>query len=64
VIVEDIVSRIGRGVPPQEAGLASGKQYALPLLISSITTVAAFLPLLLLSGHQENMRSHWRPLRL
>ena len=50
VIVEDIVSRIGRGVPPREAGLASGEQYALPLLISSITTIAAFLPLLLLSG--------------
>lgn len=33
VIVEDIVSRIGRGVPPEEAGLASGAQYALPLLI-------------------------------
>ena len=43
VIVEDIVSRISRGVPPQEAGLASGEQYALPLLISSITTIAAFL---------------------
>lgn len=50
VIVEDIVSRIGRGVPPQEAGLASGEQYALPLLISSITTIAAFLPLFLVSG--------------
>src|SRR6202022_2029859 len=50
VIVEDIVSRIGRGVPPQEAGLASGEQYALPLLISSVTTVAAFLPLFLLPG--------------
>jgi multidrug efflux pump subunit AcrB len=50
VIVEDIVSRISRGVPPQEAGLASGEQYALPLLISSITTIAAFLPLLLLAG--------------
>ena len=50
VIVEDIVSRIGRGMPPQEAGLASGEQYALPLLISSVTTIAAFLPLLLLSG--------------
>ena len=50
VIVEDIVSRVGRGVPPREAGLASGEQYALPLLISSITTIAAFLPLFLLSG--------------
>ena len=61
VIVEDIVSRIGRGVPPQEAGLASGEQYALPLLISSITTIAAFLPLLLLSGASANMRSRSRP---
>src|SRR6202023_105834 len=50
VIVEDIVSRIGRGMPPEEAGLASGEQYAFPLLISSITTVAAFLPLFLLAG--------------
>lgn len=50
VIVEDIVSRIGRGAPAQAAGFASGEQYALPLLISSITTIAAFLPLFLLSG--------------
>ena len=50
VIVEDIVSRIGQGMPAKEAALASGQQYAFPLLISSITTVAAFLPLFLLSG--------------
>jgi multidrug efflux pump subunit AcrB len=50
VIVEDIVSRIERGGPAREAGFASGEQYALPLLISSITTIAAFLPLFLLSG--------------
>lgn len=50
VIVEDIVSRIGRGMAPDAAGLASGEQYALPLLISSITTIAAFLPLMLLPG--------------
>jgi multidrug efflux pump subunit AcrB len=50
VIVEDIVSRMGRGAPAQAAGLASGEQYALPLLISSVTTVAAFLPLFLLPG--------------
>ena len=50
VIVEDIVSRIDRGTPAHEAGLASGGQYALPLLISSVTTIAAFLPLFLLSG--------------
>ena len=50
VMVEDIVSRVGRGMPAQEAGLAAGEQYALPLLISSVTTIAAFLPLFLLSG--------------
>lgn len=50
VIVEDIVSRINRGIPAEAAGLASGEQYAFPLLIASITTVAAFLPLFLLSG--------------
>ena len=52
VIVEDIVGQIGRGVAPNEAALASGQQYAFPLLVASITTVAAFLPLFLLSGAQ------------
>jgi multidrug efflux pump subunit AcrB len=50
VIVEDIVSQIGRGISAHRAALASGGQYALPLLVSSVTTVAAFLPLFLLSG--------------
>ncbi len=50
VIVEDVVGQIGRGVPARQAALASGSQYAFPLLVSSITTVAAFLPLFLLSG--------------
>ncbi len=50
VIVEDIVSRAGQGTPAKEAALAAGQQYAFPLLVSSVTTVAAFLPLFLLSG--------------
>ncbi|RZN26337.1 efflux RND transporter permease subunit [Bradyrhizobium sp. Leo121] len=50
VIVEDIISRVGRGMPPTDAALASGQQYAFPLLVSSVTTVAAFLPLFLLPG--------------
>jgi multidrug efflux pump subunit AcrB len=50
VIVEDIMSRIGRGAPAKDAALAAGQQYAFPLLVSSVTTVAAFLPLFLLSG--------------
>lgn len=50
VMVEDIMSRAGGGVSANEAALATGRQYALPLLVSSVTTVAAFLPLFLLSG--------------
>ena len=50
VIVEDIMSRIDLGAPTKDAALAAGQQYALPLLVSSVTTVAAFLPLFLLSG--------------
>jgi multidrug efflux pump subunit AcrB len=50
VIVEDIIARTNAGVPAKDAAIASGKQYAFPLLVSSVTTVAAFLPLFLLSG--------------
>jgi multidrug efflux pump subunit AcrB len=50
VVVEDIMSRISQGIPAQDAALAAGQQYAFPLLVSSVTTVAAFLPLFLLSG--------------
>ena len=50
VMVEDIMSRIDLGAPAKDAALAAGQQYAFPLLVSSITTVAAFLPLFLLSG--------------
>jgi multidrug efflux pump subunit AcrB len=49
-IVEDIMSRVDNGVPANDAALAAGEQYAFPLLVSSVTTVAAFLPLFLLSG--------------
>src|ERR1700694_5859893 len=50
VMVEDIMSRVGQGIPAQDAALSAGQQYAFPLLVSSVTTVAAFLPLFLLSG--------------
>ena len=50
VIVEDIMSRIDLGAPANDAALAAGQQYAFPLFVSSVTTVAAFLPLFLLSG--------------
>lgn len=50
VIVEDMDSRIRAGATRVEAAMAAGGQYTLPLLIASITTVAAFLPLFLLDG--------------
>ena len=50
VMVEDIKSRLDRGSPAKDAALEAGEQYAFPLLVSSVTTVAAFLPLFLLSG--------------
>jgi multidrug efflux pump subunit AcrB len=43
-------SRIRAGATRVEAAMAAGGQYTLPLLIASITTVAAFLPLFLLDG--------------
>ena len=50
VIVEDMDSRIRAGATRRDAAVAAGAQYTLPLLIASITTVAAFLPLFLLDG--------------
>lgn len=50
VVVEDIQGRIGRGVDPEEAALAAGRQFFVPLAVASITTVSAFLPMLILDG--------------
>ncbi|GFE66195.1 efflux RND transporter permease subunit [Litoreibacter roseus] len=50
VIIEDMDRRIREGAARKEAALAAGRQYTLPLLIASITTVSAFLPLFLLDG--------------
>lgn len=50
VIIEDMQRRISGGQSRQDAALAAGGQYTLPLLIASTTTVAAFLPLFLLDG--------------
>lgn len=52
VIVEDILRRVQAGAERAEAALAAGKQFAVPLLISSMTTVFAFMPLLLLQGSE------------
>lgn len=50
VIAEDIRVRIERGVDRFTAAKASGSTLAIPLLTSSLTTVFAFLPMLLIPG--------------
>ncbi|MEO1282925.1 MAG: efflux RND transporter permease subunit, partial [Pseudomonadota bacterium] len=50
VVVEDIEGRIARGVPPEQAALDAGGQYVVPLGIASITTISAFIPMVLIDG--------------
>ncbi|MEM9332779.1 MAG: efflux RND transporter permease subunit [Pseudomonadota bacterium] len=50
VVVEDIQKRIANGEEPRAAALASGSQFFTPLGVASITTVSAFVPMLILDG--------------
>lgn len=50
VILEDIYYRMARGMPAIEAATAAVTSVGLPVLASVLTTVAAFLPLILLPG--------------
>ena len=50
VVVEDIQGRIARGVPPDEAATGAGKQFFIPLGVASVTTVSAFIPMLIMDG--------------
>ncbi|MGI9353395.1 MAG: efflux RND transporter permease subunit, partial [Rhizobiaceae bacterium] len=50
VVVEDIQKRISNGEAPREAALLAGKQFFTPLGVASITTVSAFVPMLILDG--------------
>ncbi|MEM9725411.1 MAG: efflux RND transporter permease subunit [Pseudomonadota bacterium] len=50
VVVEDLEGRIGRGEDPDTAARAAGAQFFTPLGVASITTISAFLPMLLLEG--------------
>ncbi|MEM1362772.1 MAG: efflux RND transporter permease subunit [Pseudomonadota bacterium] len=52
VVVEDIDGRTDAGVPPEEAALEAGRQYAIPLAVASITTISAFVPMLLIEGSE------------
>lgn len=50
VIAEDVKGRMLRGVAPRTAAIEAGRTLAIPLLTSSLTTVAAFLPIVLIAG--------------
>ncbi|MEM9761249.1 MAG: efflux RND transporter permease subunit [Pseudomonadota bacterium] len=50
VVVEDIGNRIDAGTAPDEAAKSAGTQFVIPLGVASITTVSAFLPMLLMDG--------------
>lgn len=51
VLVEDIRSRMENGQERREAVIASGSSLALPLLTSTLTTILAFMPLMLSIGN-------------
>ena len=58
VIAEDIGRRMAEGASRREAALGTGRQLSLPLLTSSLTTILAFMPLMLASDSSgEYMRS-------
>ncbi|MBF0310936.1 MAG: efflux RND transporter permease subunit [Magnetococcales bacterium] len=50
VVVETIYVRLQSGLSALEAGVAALKEVAMPVTTSVLTTVAAFLPLMLLPG--------------
>ncbi|MFT7652754.1 MAG: multidrug efflux pump subunit AcrB [Candidatus Azotimanducaceae bacterium] len=50
VVGEDIVTHFEQGMSPEDAAVAGAKRMWLPVLTSSLTTMAAFLPLLIMGG--------------
>ena len=50
VVAEDIRVRLERGEERRQAAIESGKVLAIPLLTSSLTTILAFMPLMLAVG--------------
>ncbi|MDW3183866.1 efflux RND transporter permease subunit [Roseobacter sp.] len=50
VVVEDIQTKVNKGMPAREAAIASCGQFFIPLAVASLTTIAAFIPMLILDG--------------
>lgn len=50
IVAENIQRHIEEGMPPKQAALAGTKEVVPPVIAASLTTVFAFLPMLLLTG--------------
>ena len=50
VVVENITRYLNRGVPARQAAIQGTEEVMWPVITSSLTTIAAFLPLMLLPG--------------
>ena len=50
VVVEDIQTKVNNGMSPHDAAIASCGQFFIPLAVASLTTIAAFIPMLILDG--------------
>ena len=50
VVVESMYVNLKRGMNSTEAALATSNEMWIPVMVSSLTTIAAFLPLILLPG--------------
>ncbi|NKC01444.1 MAG: MMPL family transporter [Pseudomonadales bacterium] len=50
VVGEDIVTHHEQGMSPEDAAVAGAKRMWVPVLTSSLTTMAAFIPLLIIGG--------------
>ena len=50
VVIENVFRRIQEGMPPKEAAIAGAQEVGWPVLAASLTTIAAFGPLMFMSG--------------
>jgi multidrug efflux pump subunit AcrB len=50
VVAEDIRTRLERGIAKKQAAIDAGRALGIPLFTSSLTTIFAFVPMLLLDG--------------
>ncbi len=58
VVVENIYRHLESGLPPQKAALTGVSEVAIPVITSTLTTLAAFTPLLFMPGIMGDFMSY------